>query len=140
MLVLPEPAPALQEGHNPLLPHQFVETDGAFKFYTIRGQSWDYVATANIKASLPGKIPIKIYADIGTFYKATELYYDIGLQVSIINNIFDIYFPLAISKEMEETFNLMGNNKFYERIRFTLKLDKLNPFKYVDKPEMLVSF
>ena len=123
-----------------LLQYQFVETDGAFKFKTFSGQSWDYIAAANFKASLPGKIPLKVYADIGTFYKAAELYYDVGLQVSIINNIFDIYFPLAISKEMEETFKLNSNNKYYEKIRFTLKLDELNPFNYVDKPEKLVRF
>ncbi|MCF8296301.1 MAG: M1 family metallopeptidase [Saprospiraceae bacterium] len=127
-----------------LLAHQFVETGGAFKFYTPLGQSWDNIIATNLKASLPGKIPVKLYGDFGfytdLFGAETYLCYDIGLQIFIIKNIFDIYIPLVLSDEIEKTFKLTGNNKFLDRIRFTLKLDELNPFKYVDKPEMLMSF
>lgn len=127
-----------------LLAHQFVETDGAFKFYTPLGQTWDNIIATNLKASLPGKIPVKVYGDIGyassLFGLRTELCYNIGLQISVINKIFDIYVPLILSKEIEKVFNLQGSNKFVDRIRFTLKLDELNPFKYVDKPESMISF
>jgi hypothetical protein len=118
-----------------LLSHQFNETDGGFKTYTIIGETWDWLGAINIKSSLPGNLPLKLFADIGIFPDKNNIYnssipifYDAGIQISIINNIFDIYFPLLMSKEIKDS-NTLNKVKYAQTIRFTLALDKIDPFK-----------
>jgi len=113
---------------------QFTETDGAFKVFTIRGQTTNYLSTLNLKTSLPGKIPIRLYADFG-FYKNAEtvkdkVSYNAGALISISNNLFEVYFPLIISKEIRNTLELNKIN-FGERIRFTLNIKLMNPIKLI---------
>jgi len=113
---------------------QFTETDGAFKVFTNRGQTTNYLTTLNLKSSLPGKIPVKLFADLG-FYKNAEtdndkLNYNAGAVVSIANNFLEVYFPFIISKQIKKTLEL-NNVNFGERIRFTLNIKLLNPVKLI---------
>lgn len=114
---------------------QFCITDGGFKVYTPIGQSWDWLLAANFKTSIPSKIPLKLFADIGVvpdknklFGSALPVFYDAGIQFTIINNIFEIYFPLAMSKDIKEVNKNFINN-YFQNIRFTLNLEKADPFK-----------
>lgn len=120
---------------NGVLSQQFNETDGAFKINTPLGQTWEWIFAVNLKTSIPGKIPIKLFADIGTFPDKMRLsgsympvFYNGGIQLSIINNIFDIYFPVMMSKQIKDN-NLLNNMKYLQTIRFTFSLEKIDPFK-----------
>jgi len=120
---------------NGLPSQQFCVTDGGFKVYTPIGQTWDWILAANFKTSIPGKIPLKLFADIGVFPDKNKLsgsslpvYYDTGIQFTIINNIFEIYFPLAMSKDITEVNKNIIDN-YFQSIRFTLNLEKVDPFK-----------
>jgi hypothetical protein len=120
---------------NGLPSQQFCVTDGGFKAYTPLGQTWDWLLAANFKTSIPGKIPLKLFADIGVFPDKNKLsgsslpvYYDAGIQFTIINNIFEIYFPLAMSKDITDVNKNIINN-YFQSIRFTLNLEKADPFK-----------
>jgi hypothetical protein len=122
------------EGSN-ILSQQFCETDGGFKVPTIVGQTWNGIFSINLKTSIPGNIPIKLFTDIGTVYDKLNFYgssfpvfFDAGIQLSIINNIFDIYFPLLMSDEIKH-INKLSNIKYVQTIRFTFSLEKIDPFK-----------
>ncbi len=118
---------------------QMSNTDGGFKIYSIRGQTNQYLATLNIRTSLPGKIPLKIYADLGT-YKNGEtdsdvLNYNVGAIVSLIPDNFEIYVPLLISNQIQKTMDL-NHVTFAERIRFVLNLRALNPIQGLRKANL----
>ena len=120
-----------------LLSQQFCITDGGFKIYTPLGQTWDWLLAFNLKTTIPGKIPLKLFTDIGIVPDKNKLngsalpvYYDAGIQVTIINNIFEIYFPLAMSKDIKETNKNFIEN-YFQSIRFTFTLEKIDPFKLI---------
>ncbi|HNW97238.1 MAG TPA: M1 family metallopeptidase [Bacteroidales bacterium] len=123
-----------------ILSQQFSEADGAFKVYTPLGQTWDWLAAINLKTSIPGKIPLKLYSDIailpdnssGSIIKipSFNLYYNAGVQLTIIKNIFEIYFPLVMSKDIKETNDLNKLN-YWQTIRYTFSLEKIDPFKLI---------
>ena len=50
--------------------------------------------------------------------------YNTGVALNIIPNIFEIYFPFYMSSNLNQL-------NYGEKIRFTLNLNQLNPFKMV---------
>lgn len=123
-----------------ILANQFTENDGAFKFYSPLGQSSQFVAALNLKSSLGNlKLPLRVYADIGTagtdgLLNETILY-DAGLCLSFRKNMFEIYFPLLISKDFEN-YKKANGIKYPETIRFTLNLNMVNPFELIRNFEL----
>lgn len=119
--------------------NQFTETDGAFKMWSPLGMVNNWIVSVNLKSPLPGKflekLPIKLYASFGTYDKVygggKSVAYEVGPYISIASGIFEIYFPALTSKQIRDAATLNGIDKYYERIRFTLNLTKLNPFKLV---------
>lgn len=112
---------------------QFYETDGGFKTQTSLGQTYDWILAMNLKTTLPGILPIKLFADFGTFEGAKDnlshpILMDAGIQLSLINDILDIYFPLLYSKDIKINYENNHYTTFSQKIRFTLCLEKLNPF------------
>jgi hypothetical protein len=123
------------------LSQQFVDNDGAFKSYTPIGQSWDWLVTLNLKIAFPWKIPLKFYGDIGTFanagdgtYSDSKVLYDGGISLVVINNIFEVYFPFLWSPDIKKTNELYYTN-YWQKIRFIINFDKLNPVDLTKKIE-----
>ncbi len=118
-----------------VLANQFVEGDGGFKFYSPLGQTSKWLAALNLKSSLGNlKIPVNLYGDIGTCasdgINTEKVLYDAGVCLSIKKNVFEIYFPLLISKDMQD-YKKANNLSYPETIRFTLNLNLVNPFDLV---------
>ncbi|MEO6902372.1 MAG: M1 family metallopeptidase [Bacteroidia bacterium] len=118
---------------NGILANQFTETDGAFKIYSAYGQSNDWLTAVNIKSSIGNlKIPVKLFTDIGAYNdklkNSKRVLYDAGICISVVNKIFEIYFPLLMSKEFKDYYYI-NNITDLEKIRFTLNLNLLNPFE-----------
>lgn len=116
------------------LSQQFAETDGAFKvFLPILSTSQKWLMALNIKTSLPGRIPFRLYADFGKtekdLFSKQSVLFNAGLNISVKRDIFEIYFPLVMSKEIRD--QVESNYKFIERVRFTLNLNLLNPFSFI---------
>ena len=107
--------------------------DGGFKVATTLGQTWDWLGTINFDVDLPGKIPFGIYSDNGIFinkegglYQEPTFMYSVGARFSLLRNVIDIYLPAVFSEEIKENLDLTTSN-YFEKIRFSLYLNKINP-------------
>lgn len=118
-----------------LLANQFTETDGAFKFYSPIGQTSKWIAAVNMKSSIGNlKLPVKVYADIGTAgddaLNTESILYNAGLCLSLSDNLMEVYFPLLLSKDLQD-YKDAADLKYMETVRFTLNLNLLNPFDII---------
>ncbi|MGQ0829387.1 MAG: M1 family aminopeptidase [Bacteroidota bacterium] len=118
-----------------ILANQFTETDGGFKFYSFLGQSSEWVTALNLKSSLGNlKLPLNLYADIGTCGRdglsKEDVLYNAGVCISLMKNIFEVYFPILISNDFQDYIKA-NDLKYEETIRFTLNLNLINPFDLV---------
>ncbi|MDO9185980.1 MAG: M1 family metallopeptidase [Bacteroidia bacterium] len=118
-----------------ILANQFTETDGGFKYYSTIGQSSKWLTSLNIKSSIGNlKLPLKIYADIGTTADSglnnEQVLYNAGVCISLMKDVFEIYLPILMSKDFKD-YEKANNLEYLETIRFTLNLNLLNPFDMV---------
>jgi hypothetical protein len=124
---------------------QIMVRDGAFKVRTDLlaskiGKTDNWLVAANFKTGLPEKInplnilpikiPIKLFFDVGTYAEAWKkdaasgkFVYDGGLQVSLINDLINIYLPLVYSKVYREYFkSTTTGNLFLKNVSFSIDL------------------
>lgn len=130
---------------------QMAERDGFFKTRTDLlaskiGKTDDWLMALNFTTDIPDninplsvlpvKIPVKLFADIGTFSEAWKndaaggrFLFDAGVQVSPFKGGINIYFPLLYSKVYGDYFkSTLGDKRFAKTISFNINLDvfKLN--------------
>ncbi len=113
---------------------QFTDVDGAFKVYSIVGNSSNWITAINIKSPQVYVLPIKLFLDVGTadgrsLYNDKVLYCA-GVNVTLWKDIIDIYIPITYSKDIKtalETNNING----VDRVRFTLNIHKLVPKDFI---------
>jgi hypothetical protein len=114
--------------------HQFLETDGAFKVLTYLGQSSTYLVTANIKSPKFFKTPFFVFADIGTAEKRSlnkqQVLWDAGVGATIMDDVFEVYFPMAYSKDIKDVLTL-NNIGYFNTIRFTFNIQAFKPKQYL---------
>ncbi len=115
---------------------QFTENDGAFKIWTPLGQTSKWLVAVNLKSPKVGKLPLKMYADIGTSEFNESLYkdkflYNVGVDICLWKNIFEIYVPFAYSNDIKTAFITNNKNSFFDTIRFTLNLHNINPRNFI---------
>jgi hypothetical protein len=123
-----------------ILNQQFAVTDGGFKNLTSTHSGNQWLNAINIKSNLFTK-HISAYGDLGIVgfldsnYKGDEIdavsdaTYNIGLSLNIVPNIFEIYFPVYMSSDLNQL-------NYGEKIRFTLNINTLNPFKMIRNIEL----
>jgi len=120
--------------------HQIMIRDGAFKlrfdqYEFLQGRSEDWVAAANLTTSIPKKIlpfiPLKLFLDIGSYAEAwdakatgSRFLYVGGLQLSVLNNLINIYAPIVYSNEFKEYVKLDKLN-FLKRLSFSIDLQQI---------------
>ena len=130
---------------------QIEERDGFFKTRTELlsskiGKTDDWLMAVNFTSDIPDKInplsilpikiPIKLFADIGTFSEAWKndesggrFLFDAGIQFSPLKGVINIYLPLLYSKVYSDYFkSTLGDKRFSKTISFNINLDvfKLN--------------
>lgn len=129
---------------------QMAVSDGFFKVSTPYlqdplGQTDDWLAAVNLTtdlpeglnpfAVLPFRLPVRVFADFGTYGDlwsenpaAGRFLYDAGVQVSVLKEAVTIYFPLIYSKVYGDYYKSMGDmGGFGQRIRFSISLANLLP-------------
>jgi hypothetical protein len=135
---------------------QIMVRDGAFKVRTDLlgekvGKTDNWLASINavmdvpdrfnILNVLPVKIPLKIFANLGTYAEAWDeenqdarIIFDAGLQFSFLKNTVHLYMPLFYSKVYKDYFNSTPGNGFWQRISFSVDLHLLNIRKLALNP------
>jgi hypothetical protein len=134
-----------RSANNGLFQNQILGNEGNQKYRGAFGGAGKYMLTLNAVSTLPGKIPLRIYADAMTFndidelgytnaegkFINTQLFYQLGITVPIIPNIFEINVPLLQSEVVTKVQELQNVNNFTERITFVLKLNLLEPREFI---------
>lgn len=138
---------------------QIMTRDGGFKVRTDLlsskvGKTDDWLIAANFSTDippkinpfqvLPVKIPLKVFADIGSYAEAWDqnaeagkFLFDAGLQLSLFNEALNIYIPLIYSSVFKDYFrSTLGDRRFLKTISFSIdiqnfdwqKIDRKIPF------------
>ena len=96
--------------------------------------------TVNVESSLFTR-HLSLYADVGIaatigrdfrgneIDQVSDFAYNFGIAVNVIPNFFEFYFPITSSSEL-------NNFKYYEKVRFVLQLNMLDPFHFLRKFEL----
>jgi len=123
-----------------ILSRQFVVEGGGFKTPTATGQSNSWLTSLNLKTNIPGQLPVKLFADLGLYDETSlpsdlrqGLMYDYGFEITVIPNIFSIYFPIGFSDDIKRYYDTNEEwfGKWSQRIRYEFRLEKLNPVKLI---------
>lgn len=136
-----------------LASQQIMMRDGGFKVRTDLlaskvGKTDDWLIAANFVTTiprsidplsiLPVKIPLKVFADIGTYAEAWKnkeendrFLYDAGLQLSLVKGLVNIYIPLVYSKVYKDYIlsTIDKKNRFFKKISFTIDISNFNSRK-----------
>ncbi|MCI5080063.1 MAG: M1 family metallopeptidase [Saprospiraceae bacterium] len=105
----------------------------------------DYILALNLKSDLPfgfpASIPIKAYFDIGYYHDITpfgrgktfsdQLLWSGGLMIDLFDEVLGIYFPIVNSDNLELEALLAERGSYWNRITFSLDLQRLNPWKFL---------
>ncbi len=109
---------------------QFTEKDGALKVWTPLGQSAQWLTSVNIKTPRLFKLPLKVFADAvvcdGRSLTTDKFLWDAGINISVWEEIIDIYIPVFYNSDIKKTLDLNGVD-FLHTIRFTFNIHKLVP-------------
>jgi hypothetical protein len=133
---------------------QILSRDGFFKFRTDLlankpGRTDDWLASANFVSDIPAqlnplsilpiKIPIRLFADLGTYAEAwkknatdTKFLFNAGLQVSILKGTIEVYLPLVYSKPfIDYSLQMYGKKRSIKNISFAINLNNFTLRKFV---------
>jgi hypothetical protein len=133
---------------------QIMVRDGGFKVRTELladkvGKTDDWLMAVNFSTTIPPninplnvlpiKIPVKIFADIGTYADAwkknsTEdrFLFDAGIHIPILKETINIYIPLLYSKVYKDYIKttLDKKNRFLKTISFSIDISNFNLRKF----------
>lgn len=115
---------------------QIMVRDGGFKMRTDLlsekiGKSDEWLVAANFTSSIHPKIPIKIFADIGSYQEAWKknsgldhFLFDAGLQLSLLKETINIYIPLVYSKVYKNYIQSVysKNERLAKKISFSIDI------------------
>lgn len=88
---------------------------------------------------LPVKIPLKVFADIGTHAErwdrnaeAERFLFDAGFQVSLVKGMVNIYIPVIYSSVFKDYFrSYLGEKRFWKTVSFSINIQDLQPEKII---------
>ena len=130
-----------------LASQQMIIRDGGFKIRTDLlsskiGKTDDWLAAINLNSTIPSninplsilpfKIPLRVFADIGTYADAWEpnantdrFLFDAGFHIPLFNETINIYFPIVYSRAYSDYIkSIYTKNKLFKTMSFTISLDK----------------
>ena len=133
---------------------QIMKRDGFFKVRTDLlsnkiGKTDDWLSAVNFTTDIPDKInplsmlpfklPLRIFADIGTYAEAWDknntsgrFLYDAGLQLSLFNNVINVYAPIIYSKVYSDYFkSTIIEKRFLKNISFSIDLQNLKSTSFL---------
>lgn len=131
-----------------------MERDGFFKVNTELlgekvGKTDDWLTSLNLVSDvpeninplrvLPVRIPLKIFADVGTYSQAWKdnpatgrFVFDAGIQFSLLRSLLNIYVPVLYSKVYRDYYkSTIAQHRFLKTIAFSFNLSQLQAKKLV---------
>jgi hypothetical protein len=123
---------------------QIMMKDGGLKirtdlFQDLQGRSDNWIAALNFNSTLPSKllpavIPLKIFADVGTYAGAwgdnpltSKFLYVGGLQLSFFKGLLNIYAPIVYSSDFSNSLKTVPEeNTFWKKISFSIDIQDFN--------------
>lgn len=124
---------------------QIMLRDGGFKVRTELlsskvGKSDDWLMAANFTSDipvrinplslLPMRIPLRLFADVGTYagawqhHEGNRFLFDAGLQIPLFNDLINVYIPIAYSKVYRDYYkSTIAKNRFLKTISFSINLN-----------------
>ncbi|HMK26535.1 MAG TPA: M1 family metallopeptidase [Chitinophagaceae bacterium] len=129
---------------------QIMVRDGGFKVRTDLladkvAKTDDWLIAANFSTTIPSainplsilpvKIPLKVFADIGTYAEAWKnkaendrFLYDAGLQISLLNETINIYVPLIYSSVYRDYLQstILKKERFFKKISFSIDISNFS--------------
>ncbi|MBN8864109.1 MAG: M1 family metallopeptidase [Sphingobacteriales bacterium] len=123
---------------------QIMERDGAFKTRTDMlaekvGRTDDWLIALNFSTTIPDqvnplnllpfRIPLKVFADVGTYAEAWKrnantdrFLFDAGLQIPLFKEVVNIYLPLIYSRPFKDYIQstIPKNERLLRRISFSI--------------------
>ncbi|MBL8001384.1 MAG: M1 family metallopeptidase [Flavobacteriales bacterium] len=133
---------ALARGRSDVFAGQQIgKTQGGFKTPTAQGGSDSWIGALNLELDAPFKLPISLYANAGAApitevdaqgnrTSSWDSYYEMGLGFRIVRDVAEVWFPLAVSKNIKDEQEFQELT-FGQTIRFVLALEKLDPTRIV---------
>ncbi len=112
--------------------NQTTPSDGGFYLPSPLGRSRKGLFSLNLKSNVPLLNFIKIYGNFGYGIEnavETNFLYETGFMLSVLKGGFEVYFPVLISEHYTNQFNLNPNHTYWNTVRFTMRLDLLDPFQ-----------
>lgn len=126
---------------------QLVERDGGFKVRTDLlankvGKTGDWLMAANFNTTLPDrfnplsvlpvKIPLRLFADIGTYAEAWDrdaesdrFLFDAGFHIPLFGEMINVYFPVVYSSVFKDYVkSTYEKNRFFRTMTFSINFDK----------------
>ncbi|HPZ86726.1 MAG TPA: hypothetical protein PLQ32_01395 [Flavihumibacter sp.] len=127
---------------------QIMERDGFFKVRTDLlnskiGKTDDWLAAVNMRTDIPDginplsllpvRVPLRLFADMGTYgdawsenYDGQRILFDAGLQVSLLHEAITIFIPVIASKPFRDyNKSILGENRFWKTVSFSINLETL---------------
>ena len=133
---------------------QIMIRDGGFKVRTDLlsdkiGKTDDWLAALNLTTDipkvinplqvLPFKLPLKAFLDIGTYAGAWQknsstgrFLYDAGLQLSLFNNVLNVYVPILYSKVYKDYFlSTIPDKRLIRTLSFSIDIQNISLRKMI---------
>lgn len=130
--------------NNNFFSQQVYENNGNFKIASSIGITNNWLIAINFMSSLPGRLPIKVFADIGSSANnafSQGISYDAGIALVLIKDFFEIYYPLpALFSNDFKSYIQTNNIPWYNLLQFQLDLKKLNFLKIRKEPNKIPFF
>jgi hypothetical protein len=130
---------------------QIMMRDGGLKLRTdlfagLQGRSDNWIASINFNTTLtknlfPVELPIRIFADVGTYADAwkknaetSRFLFVAGLQVSLFKDLLNVYAPIFYSKEFRDNLKTAPEvNTFGKRLSFSFDIHRFNLRKVIQR-------
>ncbi len=118
---------------------QLMNSGGGFRILSAVGSSDEWIAFMNLEADFPGRIPVSLFFDVGSYsgawddrFERQKIVYDAGVSVKLLPGVLEVHVPLVKSADIKEALELQESS-FANQIRFLFSLEGMNPFRLRDQ-------
>ncbi len=110
--------------------------DADLKTISNIGASNEWMFGGGARTTLPGLLPLDVYADAvlspDAFEDKVNFNYSAGIAIPVVRDIFEIYFPIFESTSITESSVYQDKPGFFQRTSFRINFSKLNPIELID--------